>query len=257
MSFTIENLEYFFLIIARVSGFIFTAPFFSNNNIPRRIKVAITVFLSIIIAEIIGVESVEYQTTVEYTILIIKEIILGLILGYFTNICTYILSFAGQFIDTEIGFAMARELDPATQMQVTVTSNLLSYIVMLMMMVTYVHHYIIKAFVDVFKLVPIGMVHISSDMYKVMLKFIVDYFIIALRIALPIFACILTINIVLGILARVAPQMNMFVIGMQIKVFIGLFILFLISGLIPSISDFIFGEMKVIFNEVLRYVNLV
>ncbi len=67
---------------------------------------------------------------------------------------------------------------------------------------------------------------------------------IALRIALPIFACVFVINIILGILAKVAPQMNMFVIGMQLKIFVGLFILYMIMGMLPGIVDFIFEEMR-------------
>ena len=71
-----------------------------------------------------------------------------------------------------------------------------------------------------------------------------DYFIIGVRIVLPVFACILVINIVLGILAKVAPQMNMFVIGMQLKVFVGLCLLFFIMTLLPGMSDMIFEEMQ-------------
>ncbi len=74
--------------------------------------------------------------------------------------------------------------------------------------------------------------------------YIADYFIIGFRIILPIFSCILVINIVLGILAKVAPQMNMFVIGMQLKVFVGLFLLFVVMGFLPSVSDFLFEEMQ-------------
>jgi flagellar biosynthetic protein FliR len=80
-------------------------------------------------------------------------------------------------------------------------------------------------------------------MYRLMVDFIINYFIIAMRIVLPIFAAILMVNTVLGILAKVAPQMNMFVIGMQLKVLVGLFVFYLIIGLTPSVADYIFNEM--------------
>ena len=69
---------------------------------------------------------------------------------------------------------------------------------------------------------------------------------------LPVFATILVVNVVLGVLAKVAPQMNMFVIGMQLKLFVGLIILFLVIGLIPSITDFIFHEMKYVLDDMIK-----
>jgi flagellar biosynthetic protein FliR len=80
-------------------------------------------------------------------------------------------------------------------------------------------------------------------MYQLMVRFIIDYFIIAMRIVMPVFAAILVVNMVLGVLAKVAPQMNMFAIGIQLKVFVGLLVLYMIIGLVPSVADYIFNEM--------------
>jgi flagellar biosynthetic protein FliR len=114
---------------------------------------------------------------------------------------------------------------------------------MLIMLVTNMHYYLIQAIVDTFKMVPLGTAKISPDLYLLMLKFIKDYFIIGFRIVLPIFAGMLIVNSILAILAKIAPQLNMFVIGMQLKILIGLFILFLMVGFIPTVSGFIFDEM--------------
>ena len=67
---------------------------------------------------------------------------------------------------------------------------------------------------------------------------------IGFRIALPVFATILLVNSILGILAKIAPQMNMFVIGLQLKVLAGLIILLAMAGMLPVISDFIFDQIK-------------
>ena len=93
-------------------------------------------------------------------------------------------------------------------------------------------------------MIPIGGANLKGDFLSVMATYIADYFIIGFRIILPIFSCILIINVVLGILAKVAPQMNMFVIGLQLKVFVGLFLLFMLMGLLPNIVDFLFQEMQ-------------
>lgn len=77
-----------------------------------------------------------------------------------------------------------------------------------------------------------------------MVRFLSEYIIIGFRICLPIFATMILLNAVLGILAKVAPQMNMFAVGIQLKVLTGLSILFFTVGMLPGASDFIFTQMK-------------
>ena len=244
LAFTVERLEFYLLIIARMSAFVISAPFLNNTNVPRQVKAGLSVFLGILAATSLAYVPLEYTGVIGFAGLIIKEVIVGLSLGYIASVCQYIVNFSGQMIDMEIGFSMANVMDPSTKIQSTVTGNFYSYMVMFMMLITNMHYYVIEAIIDSFKLVPVGQVVLHGEMYQVVVKFIVDYFIIGFRIILPIFASILLINIVLGIMVRVAPQMNMFVIGMQIKIFAGLFILLLVVELIPTVADFIFEEMK-------------
>lgn len=244
LAFTVEQLEFYLLVIVRISAFIVSAPFLSNVNIPRKVKAGLAVFLGLVVVSATAYEPLEYIGVIGFAGVVIKEMAVGLALGYISSICMYIVNFAGQFIDMEIGFSMANVMDPSTRIQSTVTGNYYSYMVMFMMFVTNMHYYVIEAILDSFKFVPIGQVVLHDQMYKVAVKFMSDYFLIGFRIVLPVFAAILLINIVLGILVRVAPQMNMFVIGMQLKIFVGLIILLLVVEMIPTVSDFIFEEMK-------------
>ncbi len=243
MTFTIDNFELFFLIFVRITGFIYTAPFFSLKNVPVRVKSGISIFLAAIIFYTAQYEVPQYNGVIGYAYLVVVEALLGAIMGFFANIAYYIVGFAGNIMDMEIGFSMVNELDPITMTQTTITSNLYGYLVLLMMMATNLHHYFIRAIVDSFRVIDIGQAVFHPDMYKLMGTFLKDYFEIGFRIVLPIYASILLVNTILAILAKVAPQMNMFVIGMQLKIFVGLFVLLLIIGLVPSVSDFIFNEM--------------
>lgn len=249
MEFSIENLEYFLLIAMRISAFMVTAPYFSISHVPRRVKAGVSFFLAFIIYNSLGYEPLEYIGTVGYAALIIKEALAGLILGFTANICTMILSFSGHFVDTEMGFSMVQNMDPTTNTQSTVTGNLFVYTVTLIMLVSDMHIMVLTAILDSFKIIPIGEVVVVPTMYTMMVKFLTDYFLIGFRIVLPIFMCILITNVILAILAKIAPQMNMFVIGLQLKVIVGLAVLIMIVGLMPAISDFIFNEMK----EMIKY----
>lgn len=249
MSFTVENLEYFFLILVRISAFIMAAPFFSQTNTPIRIKTFLSFFVSIVVFQVLVYEPIAYVGVIGYAILVIKEAIVGLLIGFICQMVMYILEFSGRLIDMEIGFSMVNTLDPTTNLQTSITGTLYSTLVFLMMMITNMHHYILSALVDSFKLVPLGHAVFRPNIYLIMTDFISKYFVTAFRIILPVFCSILIVNVVLGILAKVAQQMNMFVIGIQLKLMMGLFVMFLVAGLIPVVSDFLFEEMKLLMEQ--------
>lgn len=242
MTFTIDGFDGFLLILVRISAFVFVAPFFSIPNVPQRVKAGFSLIFALILFQITPV-TIQYDTVIGFAALMLKEALTGLIIGFFTNLSYYILNFSGQIMDMEIGFSMVNELDPVAHVESTITSNLYSYSVILMLLVTDMHLYIIKAFADTFKVIPLGQAHLNPNIYLLMVDFIRDYFIIGFRIVLPVFAAMLIINTILAILAKVAPQMNMFVIGFQLKIITGLLILFLLVRFLPTVSGFIFNEM--------------
>ena len=241
--FTLQQLEFFVIILIRVSGFVYTAPFFSLKNSPRSTKIGLSLMLSLILFQVTPYEPLEYMGVVGYAIVVVENLLAGVLLGFLANVSYQIISLAGHLIDMEIGFSMVNEFDPVTSQQVTVSGTFYQYAVMLVLMVTYMHHYLLDALVDSFTVVPVGGVVINPLIYNVGLKYIVDFFVIAFRIVLPVFAALLIVNAILAIMAKVAPQMNMFVIGMQLKVFVGMAVMLIVMQLIPTVGELIFDEM--------------
>ena len=244
MKFSIEYIEYAVLIITRISMIFFIVPFFGNVNIPVRIKIALSFFLSLIIMNSVDYSAVSYQGMLGYSILIAQEAVTGLLIGIGSGFTLYILNFSGHMLDMEIGFSMAMEMDPTTQVQTTISATFLTAVFMLMFIASDMHYFLIDAVVDSYKVIPIGEGIVSPNLYKIFVQYVIDYFVIGFRIILPVFACILVINVILGILARIAPQMNMFVFGMQLKVFAGLSLIFILMNFLPGITDFLFNEMQ-------------
>ena len=245
MTFTLEHLEFYLLILMRVSGFIMTAPFFSYSSVPMRIRAAMSVFMSLVVIQVTPVVDLTYSGVFGYSALVLKESMIGVVLGLMCSMCFYIINLAGQLMDMEMGLSMANMFDPMVNMQFSVTGSLYNYLLMLMLVVTNMHYYIIRAIVDSFSYFNVSLKNIVVD-------FIANYFIIAVRIVLPVFCCMLLINVVLGVLAKAAPQMNMFVVGMQIKVLAGLAVLVIVIQSFPMVSDYIFGEMKDVITQVIH-----
>ncbi len=245
-SFSMYELEFYLLVLVRVTCFIFVAPFFSMTNTPARVKITVGVFLSYLIYQsIYPHEQMVYETVLEYAVIVLKEALTGLIIGLAAGICNSIIVFAGRMIDMEIGLAMASMYDPTTKEMSSVSGVLYQYLVLMILVMTDMHHYLIKALVETFSLIPVnGAVFHSDLMLESIIVFLGDYINIGFRICLPIFCAMLITNCVLGIMAKVAPQMNMFAVGIQVKLLMGLMVMFLTVGMLPYISDFIFTEMK-------------
>ena len=255
MTFTVENLEFFLAIAMRISGFVFIAPFFGNSSMPQRAKLLLSFSVALVSYFVVPQEPLSYNGVIGYAGLIVSEAIAGLILGLFANLAMYILSFAGQVADMEIGLSMVTQFDPTNNTQVTITSNILTYAIMLTMVATNLHLYVLRAVIDSFVLIPVGQVKFSPYFYEGYLSFILDYMVLAFRIILPVFAALLIVNAVLAVLAKVAPQMNMFVIGFQLKIFVGLSVLTIMMLMLPSISEMIFGEMMKLLKTAAAYMT--
>lgn len=245
LSFSLLTFEYFLMILVRVATFVAVAPFFSMSNTPARVKIGFSVFVAILLYEVLPSTTLEYEGIFGLATIIIREGITGLLIGFAASICNSIILLAGNFIDMEVGLSMAMEYDPMTRTQVNISGQLYNYLVLMMLVVTDMHQYILRALVDTYQLIPINGQNFDYEhLLESMITFMANLFIIAFRINLPVFVVSMILNCVLGIMAKVAPQMNMFAIGMQLKIIVGFVVLFLTIGLLPSISNFIFEEMK-------------
>lgn len=246
LSFSMQDLEYFLLILVRVTCFIFVAPFYGMTNTPRRVKIGFGFFVAVLLYQVLTpAPAIEYSTVAGYSVIVLKEAVTGLLIGYAANICNNIIHLAGSVIDMEVGFSMVTLMDPATKESTSVSGVFYQYMVMLLLIVTGMYQYILKAFVETYTLVPVnGAIFKTEHLMTSMLQFMGDSLVIGFRICLPVFAVMLLLNAVLGILAKVSPQLNMFAVGLQLKVLVGLSVMFFSVSMLPGASDFIFKEMK-------------
>lgn len=243
--FTYGNLEYFLLIMVRVTCFVYVAPFFSMSNTPRRVRVGLSLFIAILLYQAVPHVDLEYDTLLGYFMIVMKEAVTGFLIGFAANLCSTVVSFAGHIADMEMGLSMANMMDPSTKESSTITGIYYNYMVLLMLMISGLHEYLIKALAETYTLIPVnGAVLRSDSLLAAMTEFMANYIIIGFRICLPTFAAMIILNAVLGILAKVSPQLNMFAVGIQMKLLVGLSVLFLTTAMLPGAGNFIYTQMK-------------
>ena len=145
----------------------------------------------------------------------------------------------------ETGMSMASLVDPTTHQQESISGVLYQYVITLILIITGLHRYLITALAQTFILIPINKaVFDSTKLLDSIVTFLNDYIMLGFRICLPVFAVMLLLNAILGIMTKLAPQMNMFSVGMQLKVLVGLSTLFITVGMLPIVGDMISGEIR-------------
>ncbi len=244
--FSLQELEWFLLVMSRVAAFVFISPFFSMSQTPRRVRAALAIAISLLLALAMPPYAYISPTGIlAYAALALKEAAVGLLLGLASAMCISIANFAGSLVDMDSGLSMASLWDPTTKSQTGISGMLYQYAILALMLASGMFSYLIGALADSFVLIPVnGAVLRAGPLVEAMTAFMADFLVLGFRIALPVFSVLLLLNGILGILAKVSPQMNMFSVGLQLKILAGLGTLFFTAFMIPSAAEMIFVQTK-------------
>lgn len=246
-------LDALLLVLVRVLGMMIMMPFLSNRNIPANAKIGLSIFFSLIIINIIPIElQVNSTDVVNYAIAVIKEFVVGWLIGFSAYFVFTILTLAGQFVDYEVGFSMVNVFDPMSQTQITITGNFYYFLFLLIFLVSRSYYFIFKGLKESFMIIPLGQMTLSTYLYDTVIQYFQKVLLLSIQIAAPIFFVMLVTNIVLGVLARTVPQLNMFVIGFPIKILLGLLVLFLTLYLFDNVAEIVINEFVTLMNRFIR-----
>lgn len=219
------NLDYFItliLIFVRLSSFFIICKAFYPKGTPGTLKLFFSLIFSFILVG--GVDGVSLNEITNNYILIIYflgEISTGVILAIITNIMFDMVSLAGSWIDTHIGLSMISMLDPNSEAQVTITAKIFNYVALAMFFTVDGHHLLLKSLIESYTLVPLGRIIINNDSIMYTIEVIANYFFIGLKIAIPIVLIIILTDICMGLISRAVPQINVMILGMPVKMLVG------------------------------------
>ena len=219
----------YLLVFARVTGTLTTAPVFSSQTIPVIARVGLAMLLSLFVFPMSQLSPGHEPTSLLVLAWwILLELVYGLATGFVASLFFNSIQMAGQMIDTQIGFGIVNIFDPQFGQQVPLMGNFMYLMALSVFLALQGHHVIIGAMADNFRAVPLGMPIYLAAAAGFMVDAVANLFVLALRIALPVLGTVLMTDVALGILARVMPQMNVFVVGITGKLVVGIFMVFLI-----------------------------
>jgi len=227
----------FVLVLTRISAFVLVAPVFSWKSIPARIKVAMTVLMAIFFSLIApsGITAGQIST-VEAVLLMAYEATYGFALGLVAAILFAPVKLSGRIIERQMGLAMAEILDPLTGERSQPVGGLLEMIFVVLFLSANGHHLLLSILSHSYETFPVGCIPTMAVLTTGVIKAGSTMLIVGLKLAAPILAAFLLLMVVLAVLARIMPDMNILFISLPLRVGMGLL---LMAIFLPFIYSFV------------------
>lgn len=229
------------LVLVRTSSFLWIFPLFSGAKIPVQIRMALAAFLALMIAPGLG-EPIDVQKLdlFRLVILLLKEVTIGIFLGGICRMVFYTVQLAGYFISTEIGLQTSTLIVPTDSVPVDVPGAVLNLLAMMLFLSLDVHHSLMIAFQQSYAALPIGGGVLSNELFDDFTARVARIFLLAVQIAAPLLAISFLISVVMMMLGRAVPQMNVFFESFSIRLLAGLIVFgFTLSLMAERIADYL------------------
>jgi len=224
----LHRLQDFFLCLARVVALVAAIPAFTGSQIAGRLKIGLAVASTLLLFPAMAPYTPKAALTLtELGLLIVNEVLLGVMIGLVTQMVFAAISFGGTVIGYQMGFAAANIFDPQTTQQLSLMSQFVNILALLAFLALDMHHFFFRAIVDSYALLPPGTLDFSRGAVQELIRLASHMFVLGVKFSAPVLALLLIANLVLGILARVFPQLNVFMLSFPLNIGIA----FLVIGL--------------------------
>lgn len=242
----------FLLVFARMLAFFVVLPLFSYRTIPTSFKIGFSFFLSLVMVTNVQTEIAEIDF--EFVFLLIKEVTVGLFIGLIAYIVLSAVQIAGGFIDFQMGFAVANVIDPQTGAQSPIIGQYFYIFALLFLLSVNGHHLLIDGMFHSYQLIPIdSFISFDGNFSEFVLVTFNKMFLIAFQMSIPLVGCLFLVDVALGIIARTVPQVNVFVVGLPLKIAVSFTVLLFFLSIYIMLSKMLFEFMF----EVMRDLMLI
>jgi len=254
MPFAIEG---FLLVMSRLSGLFLSAPILSSRMMPVRVKVLTIIGLAGVMAYFVPVTYArEIDTPGFFIAALAVEILIGYTIGFVAYMVFAALQLAGQLMDMQMGFGIVNVVDPQSGTQIPLMGNLTQTIALLLYLAIDGHHYLFQALIQSYKVIPVLGLSLNAGFYDLIFDISVYMFVIAVKIATPIIIAIMTADIAMGFIARTVPQMNVFIVGLPLKILVGLGALFIMIPVYMWVFNILFARFFTYLDQIIKVMGM-
>ncbi|AYC19602.1 hypothetical protein DZA65_02719 [Dickeya dianthicola] len=231
----------FFWPLVRILALISTAPIFNERAITRRVKLGLGVLIAIVVTPSIPHTSIPVFSATGVWMLF-QQVLIGVMLGFAMQLAFVAIRLAGEIIGLQMGLSFATFFDPSGGPNMPVIARFMNLLALLLFLSMNGHLWLISLLVDSFHTIPISAEPISGNVFMTLAEAGGRIFSNGLMLALPLITLLLTINMALGLLSRLAPQLTIFAIGFPITLFAGITTVGFLVFLLSPYAEKLFGE---------------
>ncbi len=222
MAYTEHQILLFFLILVRMTSLFLAAPVFSSRSVPMMFKIGMGGLISFLIFPVVEPNTPEIALDwLQVLVVVFAEIFTGVMIGFVLSFLFVGIEIAGEYIGLDMGFSMVQEIDPTFNQPLSVIARLKTNMAMLIFLLLDGHHYLIEALAYSYRTVPVGGWQLSSLAVQRIMQISAEVFVIGIKIAAPAVVTLFLTSVAMGIIARAVPQMNIFFVGIPLRMLAG------------------------------------
>jgi flagellar biosynthetic protein FliR len=218
--------------LARISGLMLVAPLLGSNMIPMRIRIGLTILLTLTLAPLAPLDI--RPLSAAGVAVLAQQILIGAALGFILKLVFEAVAFGGQFVSQAMSLGFAETVNPGVGGTTPVISQFYTMLVTLLFLVMNGHLQLISLLADSFRTLPVGGQGIGAEGVWGVLTFATHLFAGAVRVALPALTAVLVVNLGFGAISRSAPSMNLFAVGFPITICLGVLAVWLSLRALPG-----------------------
>jgi flagellar biosynthetic protein FliR len=229
---SVATVQQMLVCLARIAAIISSMPVYGTDMVPMRAKVALAIMLTALVYPVVDIDvsGIDFAT-VSMGLLMAKEVILGAMLGFVARLIFTAVEFGGTVVGYQMGFAAANVYDPQNQRQVSLMSQFQNVFAILVFLAIDGHHIFLRTLVDSYALLPPGLLDLSGPAVPYVVELMGHMLVLAVRFSAPVLAVLLLSGLILGIMSRVFPQLNVFLLSFPINIGLA----FIITGLTMAV----------------------
>ena len=248
----LENWLVYLFIWARLMGIVFLFPFFSYRGIPFMLRLWLTLVIAFLIFLSMDSRPVfDFRGPLEMVLILGKEVLTGLALGYLVLLMFSVFINAGQMVDLKSGLMMSGVFEPQFGSQVTFMGQFYYLLALVFFMTLNGHHFFLKAIADSFVIIPIEGPFMARETTEGVIRIFAEIFALAFQMVAPIIVILMVMDIALGLIAKTVPQIHVFVEGLPLKIALSLLLAAILMPMIGIIWEGLLDRFAGIYNQFL------
>ena len=248
---TEARFETLLLVVVRVTIMLGLIPVFSARQIPMLVRIGLGFLIAFVVSQTVSTLATPLSLG-GLVVAIAAQMFIGLVFGFVSFLVFTGIQFAGEILDIQVGFGAVNVLNPTTQQQVTIIGEFELAMATLIYLAADAHHYLLEGIAGSFAMLPLPFASIDPIVGHDVVEFFTQALFLVFKIAGPVAIALIIVNISLGLMARVAPQMNVFVVGLPIQVIVGLIMLMVSLPLLGTVLPQVYAETPRQLDAVMR-----